>query len=204
MLFFNQSITSTCFFCSVFFEKGYFSVQASTDSVSTAKSAPISQKEGVTEANLTNDFSALGDSGNDNFSFTWFYIKTLLILGIISAILFFIFKFLRKSINQTTVENQFYQVVFNFPLAANKNIMIVKIISHFYILATTQDNVQLLEKITDKETIDILVIESDKESGQSLTFVDKVFDVLKKKGYQKNMINPLETTKNIRNKIKDI
>ena len=163
---------------------------------------------------VTNGFTALNSANNDEFSFTWFYIKTLLILGVIAVALFYIFKFLRRSINQTAIDNPFYQVVFNFPLlpngqhassTANKNIMIVKIVNHFYILAASSDGVNLLEKITDKETIDTLVIEGDKDQvGKPASFVDKMFEILKTKGYQKKMIDPLATTKNIKDKIKNI
>ena len=181
-------------------------VKASQDL--TKESGGVSKVIGT---NITNGFAALNNTNNNgDFSFTWFYLKTLLILGIIAIVLFYIFKFLRRSIKQTVIDNPFYQVVFNFPLSPNaqhtsKSIMVVKIVNHFYILAVTADGVHLLEKITDKETIDTLVIESDKEQvGKSTSFVDKVFEILQAKGYQKKMIEPLATTKNIRDKIKNI
>ena len=99
----------------------------------------------------------------------------------------------------------FFKILFRFTLAVNKQIVITKIINDFYILSVTQDSVRLIEKIDNKETIDLLTIEGGRQEKLPNQFVDKLFGYLKTKGYKKEMVdNPLVTTQKLKDKIKKI
>ena len=49
------------------------------------------------------------------------------------------------------------EVIFEYPLFLNRQIVIVKIFEEYYILGVTSDNISLIDKIEDAKQIELLL-----------------------------------------------
>lgn len=108
--------------------------------------------------NLTNFNSLTNQLQNSNpeISFTGFYIRTIIILIVGVIILYFGVKFLNKK-KGIRIENEAIEVILEYPIFLNRQIVVVKIFGQYYILGVTADNISMIDKIEDEKQIGLLL-----------------------------------------------
>lgn len=77
----------------------------------------------------------------------------------------------RSAIPQTE-DSQFIEIVLTKAVGLNTYIHIAKIINDYYILSQSGDGLRLIEKVTDKETIDFIELNKEKMKPKSVKFID--------------------------------
>jgi len=101
---------------------------------------------------------------DNKISFTWTLLKTLLVLGILSFILFYGLRFLAKKKGFQPKGGNLIDVLAQVPILPNRQIHVVAIADSVLILGVTDSNITLLSKIEDQYTIDKLKLHSSQSS----------------------------------------
>ncbi|MGC8769643.1 MAG: flagellar biosynthetic protein FliO [Brevinematia bacterium] len=102
----------------------------------------------------------------------WTTIKILFYLALLGGGGFFLVRWIVKkaSIPQSE-DTQFVEVILTKMIGMNTYIHIVKIINDYYILSQSNE-VRLIEKIEDKETIDFIELNKEKMKPKEVKFLD--------------------------------
>lgn len=125
--------------------------------------------------NLTNFNSLTNQLQNSNpeISFTGFYIRTIIILIVGIIVLYFGVKFLNKK-KGIRIENEAIEVILEYPIFLNRQIVVVKILGQYYILGVTSDNIAMIDKIEDEKQIGLLlqnqIDKKDSKWGSQFSF----------------------------------
>ena len=117
------------------------------------------------------------------------FIFILLILAIYG--LFFLIK---KASSQKIEEDGIINLIDSKNLGTNKNLHLIKIVSEYYLISSTENSVNLISKIEGKDLVDELNLEISTVKSRNKNFKDLMGGVQSK--------NPLEFLKDIKNKIK--
>ena len=127
------------------------------------------------------------------FSLLLRVIGILLVFALVAFVTLRIVKS-RQKINQ---EGGPFKLIYDFPISINKSLKVIQIVNEFYLLGVSQDNIQLICKLEDKETIDTLMLEKDKNLPRG-TFFQDIFAKHLKLG----KIDPLDMTKKLKSRLK--
>ncbi len=100
-------------------------------------------------------------SGNESDSgITWFFIKIALGLGIVTAGIWIVSKLLQKS-GMTGANSDVMGVRSTLPLGQNQYLQIVQVGNQYFMLGVTDNNISMLDELTDSDTIRALHQEKD-------------------------------------------
>jgi len=123
-------------------------IQASTD---TEVDTYFSEENSNTAA----DFKAPSTAGT--------IIKMIIFLILVIALIYGLMWFFKKKSNFSKSDDDFMRRVSSLSLAPGKSVEIVTLLEHAYILGVTDNNINLLGEIEDKELVDALNLNFDKK-----------------------------------------
>lgn len=123
-------------------------IQASTD---TEVDTYFSEESSNTAA----DFKAPSTAGT--------IIKMIIFLILVIALIYGLMWFFKKKSNFSKSDDDFMRRVSSLSLAPGKSVEIVTLLEHAYILGVTDNNINLLGEIEDKELVDALNLNFDKK-----------------------------------------
>ena len=123
-------------------------IQASTD---TEVDTYFSDESSNTAA----DFKAPSTAGT--------IIKMIIFLILVIALIYGLMWFFKKKSNFSKSDDDFMRRVSSLSLAPGKSVEIVTLLEHAYILGVTDNNINLLGEIEDKELVDALNLNFDKK-----------------------------------------
>lgn len=176
-IFFQRtSCTFTVFIiCLLLIPLTSFPLLAQTDSSQEYLDQEIELDTGDTPA--LNNFQAESSSmrvDRSNSSMTWYLLKTLLILVALSAGVWGLLKFMKKT-GIGGASNPFMSIHSTLALGQSQYLQIVQVGKRFYMLGVTDSQVQLLDEIEDEDTITDLRLysgtsEEESESNQNKGF----------------------------------
>ncbi|TFH04027.1 MAG: hypothetical protein E4H09_04265 [Spirochaetales bacterium] len=113
------------------------------------------------------------------FSF-WDLLRMVLVLGCVVAVIYIIFHFLKKSGSGRLGNNSFIRVLGSQTLPGNRAIYLVEVGGQVFMIGAGGDSVNLLAEITDKESIDEMMLRAgDVNAGSRKSFGDLVSGLLK-------------------------
>jgi len=134
-------------------------------------------------------------------SFSSLMIKTFFILIIFSVGLYFIYKYVK---NKNIIPNNNNEIIsdlatYSFP--GKNSLKIIKVVNSYYLLGVSDSNINLITQIDNKEIIDKINLEHDKEisaKGRSnfKNILGKYFNFSNK--------SSIEVTKNLKDKIRKL
>jgi flagellar biogenesis protein FliO len=114
------------------------------------------------------------------FSIFFTVLQTLVILVVVGFILYYFLKFIMRKQGTGNINKELIRVISQNSVAVGKYISIVRIMSHFYILSISDNQVALIERITERDEIDRLkVLESELPVSQDITFADYLQELAK-------------------------
>ncbi len=90
-------------------------------------------------------------------------VKTLLVLGIFGIGIYYIFKFISKKQGLVFPHLNILKIITSIPVGTNRFIQVVEVGNKYYLIGSTESNVNLLSEITDKETLDRIKVLKNKE-----------------------------------------
>lgn len=98
------------------------------------------------------------------FSTFWLFFRMILILGIVVVCIYAVFWFMKKSVKGESDEDEpFLRKVSSVSLAPGKSVQIVTLVDKGFIVGVSEDSVNLISEINDKELIDAMNLYSDKK-----------------------------------------
>lgn len=114
------------------------------------------------------------------FSIFFTVLQTLVILVVVGFILYYFLKFIMRKQGTGNINKELIRVISQNSIAVGKYITIVRIMSHYYVLSITDNQVGLIERITERDEIDRLkVLESELPASQDITFSEYLQDLAK-------------------------
>lgn len=136
----------------------------------TAAEATVSENSVLTETNEA-ELPITTDTGNSNVSGTrsvtgiWVFIRMILVLAVILAIIWVIFKFMKKGIQPGEENDPFMRKVSSITLSPGKTVQIVTLLDHAYIIGVTDNAVNVIGTVEDKELVDAMNLYADKNAN---------------------------------------
>ena len=178
--------------------------QSTTDVVSETSQTVDSSKEQESLMIIsTNEEVAQQRSTNTG----WLFFRMILVLLVVVACIYAVFYFVKKSTNPTNEIDPFLKKVASITLSPGKSVQIITLQNHCYILGVSDSNVQLISELDDKDLIDAMNLEADKESSGSIkdfaTILASAMGI-KKKTFEESVSSSVENMQNQTNRLRNI
>lgn len=125
--------------------------------------APLfSQDANPDETTLAIDVPAdgSGESGSLSVFSAWDFIKMVLILAAVIGVIYGIFHFLKKSGNPKFGETRLIRVLSSKTLTGARALHLVEVGNQVFLVGTSENAVNLVSEIDDKETLDGLKLQA--------------------------------------------
>ena len=101
---------------------------------------------------LNSSENQLTQDSASGFSTFWLFFRMILVLGIVVVCIYAVFWFMKKSVKGETDEDEpFLRKVSSVSLAPGKSVQIVTLVDKGFIVGVSEDSVNLISEINDKE-----------------------------------------------------
>lgn len=178
--------------------------QSTSDVVSETSQTVASSKEQESLMVIsTNEEVAQQRSTNTG----WLFFRMILVLLVVVACIYAVFYFVKKSTNPTNETDSFLKKVASITLSPGKSVQVITLQDHCYILGVSDSNVQLISELDDKDLIDAMNLEADKESSGSVKDFASILATamgLKKKTFEESVSSSVENMQSQSNRLKNI
>lgn len=94
---------------------------------------------------------------------TWDFVRMLIVLAAVIAVIYLVFALLRRSSRRSTVENDLISVLGSKSLAANRTLHLVRVGKSVYLVGAAEGGVGLVSEIDDQESVDELLLRAEKQ-----------------------------------------
>ena len=95
------------------------------------------------------------------------FLRMILVLAIVLAIIWIIFKLLQKSTGGKSSEDKFLRKVSSITVSPGKSVQVVTLVDRAFLIGVADNSVNLLTEITDPELISAMNLYADKNAGSS-------------------------------------
>lgn len=116
------------------------------------------------ENDRTDQFQGAINNQSSGSGLVWFFIKVGIALGIVIAGIWLVSKLLQKS-GMTGTDSDVMGVRSTLPLGQNQYLQIVQVGSQYFMLGVTENQINLLDELTDNDVIRSIKNE-EKQNGQ--------------------------------------
>jgi flagellar protein FliO/FliZ len=114
--------------------------------------------------------SASGDTANVSPFGFWDFARMILVLACVIGIIYLIFYFLKRAGSGKFAKSELIRVVGSQSLPGNRAVYLIQVGTQIFMVGAGGDSVTMLGEITDKETIDTMILaaaETDSEPKRS-------------------------------------
>lgn len=148
---------------------GVASAQEASQQFVSESSVPADVPIAVDEANLPigNAVSVAPASEPRDTSTVFLLIRMILVLAIVIGCIYFVIWMMRRSTRVANNSDPFLRSVSSITLAPGKTVHVVTLLDHAYIVGVTDNAVNLIGDVTDKELVDAMNLYSDKQGETS-------------------------------------
>jgi len=113
------------------------------------------------------------------FSF-WDLVRMVLVLGTVVAIIYGVFYLLKRAGNGRLAQSDLIKVIGSQSLPGNRAIYLVQVGTQIFMVGAGGESITLLGEITDKETVDTMILASGvSETAQTRSFSDILSSLVK-------------------------
>ena len=160
-----------------------FFSQDNNDSLNVEKSISVSEDSTLLQDDY---FSSNNENSNLNLkqpSTAWTFIKMILFLCLVVAAIYAVMWFFKKKVNNTKSDDNFLRRVSSLNIGPGKSVEIITLLDNAYILGVTDSNINVIDQIEDKELIEALNLNFDKNQNvkKPMNFAD-VLDIFMPNG----------------------
>lgn len=157
--------------------------QNNNDSLNVENSVSVSEDSTLLQDDY---FSSNNETSNLNLkqpSTAWTFIKMILFLCLVVAAIYVVMWFFKKKVNNTKSDDNFLRRVSSLNIGPGKSVEIVTLLDNAYILGVTDSNINVIDQIEDKELIEALNLNFDKNQNvkKPMNFAD-VLDIFMPNG----------------------
>ncbi len=97
-------------------------------------------------------------------SYVWLIFKTIFVMGVLIAGFYYFFKFITQKVAITAIGQEVITILSVVPLGQNKFLQVVDIAGRVYVLGVSDNNINLITEIKDKDDIDRIRLLSSKST----------------------------------------
>lgn len=121
-------------------------------------------------------------------------IRIILVLVIVIAVIYGVLWFVKRKTNIVKSEDDFLRRAAYLNIAPGKTVEVITLIDKAYLIGVTEDNITLLGEIEDKELINAMNVNADKNQNikKPLNF-SEVLDIFTKGKKSKNIFSETES-----------
>ena len=127
----------------------------------------------IPEANAT----AEGLTSTTPVVSTWDFVRMAVILGVVVGAIYLLFFLLRKGAGSKILENDLVRVLGSKSLGANRMIHLVQIGTVVLVVGSADASVSLIAQISDRETLDAIHLEAERNPTTRRTFAETINDL---------------------------
>lgn len=104
----------------------------------------------------------------------WLFIRMILVLAIVIALIYAVLRFMRKTGGVGDTDDPFLRRVASLSLGQGKTVQVVTLLERAYLVGVTDNGINLIGEIGDKELVDSMNLFADKStpSKKPRTFAD--------------------------------
>ena len=114
------------------------------------------------------DYSAESASQNRGGSTIWVFFRMVFVLIVVVICIYFVMNFMKKKMGGGIAEDDiFLRKVAAISIAPGKSVQIVTLLEHAYLLGVTENSIDLLGEITDKELVDAMNLNADRNENNA-------------------------------------
>ena len=104
--------------------------------------------------------------GTSKAATVWLFIRMILVLAVVIACIYAVVYFMKRSMKNGNNSDQFLRDVSSITLAQGKSVHIVSLLDNkAYIIGVSDNSVNLIGEVTDKELIDAMNLNADKKEN---------------------------------------
>lgn len=137
------------------------------------KNATLIENKNNTTGTQVDENTLLIDSPTENannlaansVNSVWVFVRMILALALVIVIIWLIFKFMKKGMKPGAENDPFLRKVASITLSPGKSVQIVTCINHAYIIGVSDNSVDLISTLDDKELIDAMNLYADKNQN---------------------------------------
>jgi len=127
------------------------------------------------------DFSDVSKSNSDKtstLSTVWVFVKMIIMLAVVVACVYGVFFLLRRSTKASNAADPFLRKVSQISLSPGKSVQVVTLLDNAYIIGVTDESINLIGQVNDKELVNSMNLYADKndKTSKPRTFAD-VLDI---------------------------
>ena len=114
---------------------------------------------------------------------TWDFVRMILVLAVVVAVIYVVFLVVRKTGRRGMPENDLITVLGSRSLSGNRGLHLVRVGKSVYLVGSSESSVGLVSEIQDQESVDELLIAAAKQGPQGRrTFSDVLTGLLPQGG----------------------
>lgn len=119
---------------------------------------------GSAAGNSTSEIAAQSRGG----STIWVFFRMVFVLIVIVVCIYFVMNFMKKKMGGEIAEDDiFLRKVAAISIAPGKSVQIVTLLERAYLLGVTENSIDLLGEITDKELVDAMNLNADRNENNA-------------------------------------
>ena len=126
------------------------------------------------ESNIAINTDTVAVTPEDTSLGVWFFVRMILVLAVVIALIYFFFAFLKKTTGVGNVSDPYLKKVASLPLGPGKSVHVITLKDKAYIIGAGESSINLIAEVEDKELVDAMnlhaPVSSDKKG--SLRFSD--------------------------------
>ena len=173
-------------------------VDTASDSQTNIEQSQLLNQTKIDETLYSLDGSGATDGtssakASSPLSTVWVFLRMILVLAIVLAIIWIIFKLMKRSVDPEKSSDEFLRKVSSITISPGKSVQIITLIDKAYLLGVSDNSVNLITEIDDPELIQAMNLYADKnakvDKPKSFEDVLELFMPKKKKNVTKNTKN---------------
>ena len=174
-----------------------FSIVNAQQNVSDQKENIISEQSIIINPQIENLNQEKPDNEYKTSSTIGVFVRMIIVLIVVVLLIYAFFWFVkRKTNNNLKTDDDYLRRVAYLNIAPGKTVEVITLIDKAYLIGVTEDNINLLGEIDDKELITAMNLNSDKKANikKPATF-NEVLELFLQKGSKKKSVFSQEESK---------
>lgn len=98
-------------------------------------------------------------------SAVWLFIRMVLVLALVVALMYAVLRFMRKGTAATDTDDPFLRRVAGLSLGQGKSVQVVTLLDHAYLVGISDSAINLIGEVHDKELVDSMNLYADKNTA---------------------------------------
>lgn len=202
-MFSSRKIKAAALVCSLFFSANSFSfAQKSAENSSQNQNTEVSQNQNSSSSSLSQNDSS-SNQNNQSQTPYWsvsstenqvsspstfgLFLRMVISLLIVIGLVYLVVRIFKKNTGMADTDDSFLRRVAVLSIGSGKSVQIVTLLENAYLIGVTDNNINLISEIKDKELVDSLNLLADKNqnTGKPKSF-SEVLDIFLKGTKNKN------------------